>query len=105
VHHAAVRKLPDFGNDSRSACRTSAVFERPPHQLSVVNRSSIIAEGNRPRLDQLPDLGQFLPFAFLLTQATTNTLQLSASRRLMPYELDVACVSIGGSVLGMQAPT
>ena len=39
----------------------------------------------------------------MLTQATTKTLQLSARAAWCWMNSTLACVSIGGSVLGMQA--
>ena len=37
--------------------------KRPAHQFGIVDRGTVVAEGDGPGVDELPDLGQFLALA------------------------------------------
>ncbi len=65
-----------------------AVFERPAHQLGVVDRSAVVAEGDGAGLHQLPDLGQFLPFAVLADAGHDEHVAIVGPGGLVLDELD-----------------
>ncbi len=65
VHHALLRQLADFGVVQHRLVEHQAILEGPPHQFGVADRVAVVGEGDRAGLDQLADLGQFLPLAIL----------------------------------------
>ena len=53
-------QLADLGVVEHRLVEHQAVLEGPAHQLGVVDRGAVVAEGHGAGLDQLADLGQFL---------------------------------------------
>ena len=84
VHHAALGQLADFGVVQDRLVEHQAIFERPAHQLRIVDRRAVVAEGDGPGPDELADFGQFLAFAVLADAG---------------HDEDVAMVGPGGLVL------
>ena len=88
VHHAALGQLADFGVVEDRLVEHQAVFERPAHQLGIVDRRAVVAEGDGPGLDQLADFGQFLPFAVLADAGHDKDVAMIGPGGLVPDELD-----------------
>ena len=72
-----------------------AVFEGPPHQLGVVDRGAVVAEGHRAGLDQLADFGQLLALAVLADAGDDEDVAVVGLGGLVADELDraLACRS------------
>ena len=104
VHHAALGQLADLGVVEHRLVEHQAIFEGPPHQLGVVDRGAVVAEGDRPGLDQLADLGQLLSLAVLADAGRRRRRwQWPAWAAWWWTNSTVPWLSMGGSVLGMQA--
>ena len=95
VHHAALGQFADFGVIEDRLIEHLAIFERPPHQLGIVDRGAVVAEGHGAGLHQLADLGQFLPFAVLADAGHDVDIAVVCTGRLMLDEFDrgLACRS------------
>ena len=90
VHHAVLGQLADLGVVEHRLVEHQAVLEGPPHQLGVVDRGAVVAEGDGAGLDQLADLGQFLAFAVLAHAGDDEDVAVAGLGGLVADELDGA---------------
>ena len=90
-------QLADLGMVEHRLVEHQAVLEGPAHQLGVVDRGAVVAEGHRPGLDQLADLGQFLPLAVLAHAGDDEDVAVAGLGGLVADELDRA-LAVDGRV-------
>jgi hypothetical protein len=88
VHHAAGGQLEDLLVGKEGLVEHPAVLEDPPHQLGVGDRGAVVAEGDRPGLDELADLGELLALAVLACAGDDEHVAGIGPRGLLMDELD-----------------
>ena len=88
VHHAPLGQFAHFGMIENWAVEHQRIFERPPHQFGVVNRRPVVGETDRAGLNELAELGKFLPFAIFADAGDDVHVALIGPRRLMLNEFD-----------------
>ena len=88
VHDAALGQLAHFGMIQNWLVEHLAVFECPAHQLGVVDRGAIVAEGHGAGLHELANFGQFLAFAILADAGHDEHVALIGPGGQMLDELD-----------------